>query len=250
VREIGLSLIGVGVAVLAIRELAGRSVVDSLAATASVEPAADEAWSIATELLVSQAKALIVYGVIAIVGSFLAGPSRVATDIRRAVAPWADEPGIAYTAFALLMLAILLWVPTELTNNLLSAVIVIGVLALGYEMLRRQIEREWPDAKDPNWGEAVRDVRDAFAGLFGGARDAIAAMGDDDAAGGGDATERRLAQLERLGKLKESGVLTPREFTAEKERILAGASGNGAQPASAKRPAKRSSGQRAASRRK
>jgi hypothetical protein len=112
-------------------------------------------------------------------------------------------------------------------------VIVIGLLAFGFEMLRRQIEREWPDAKDPDWGEAVQDVRDAIARLFGGAREAISKVGDDGP--GGDANERRLAQLERLGDLKKSGVLTAREFTAEKKRVLAGANGSGRQPAASRR---------------
>jgi hypothetical protein len=243
VREVGLSLIGVGIAVLAIRELAGRGAVDSLVTTASVEPAANETWAIATELLVSQAKALVIYGVVAIGGAWLAGPSKLATDLRRAMAPWADEPGIAYTGFALLVLAILLWAPTEGTKRLLPALILIAVFAVGFEMLRRQIEREWPDAKDPDWGEALRDVREAIGGLFGGARAAIASRaGDTD-----DEEERRLARLERLGRLKESGVLTQRELTAEKRRILGLAGGDGA-----KRPsgAKRSSGRRAPGRRK
>lgn len=235
VRQVGISLIGVGIAVLAIRALAERWVVNEFVTTASVEPAAKETWSIATELLVNQAKALIVYGVIAIVGAFIAGPSKIATDLRRAVAPWADEPGIAYTLFGLLVLAMLLWLPTELTSRPLSAVIVIGLLALGFEMLRRQIEREWPDAKDPDWREVVQDVRDAVGGFFGGARDALSRVGDGD---GADENERRIGQLERLGKLKESGILTEAEFAAEKKRVLGAAEANGAQ---------RSSGQRAAS---
>jgi len=252
VRQVGISLIGVGVAVLALRELAGRSIVDSLVSTASIEPAAGEAWTVATELLVSQARALIVYGVIAILGAMLAGPSKIARDIRRLIAPWADEPGIAYTLFALLTLALLLWVPTELTRSLVPALITIGVLALGFEMFRRQVEREWPDAKDPDWGLVVADIREAVADFFGGAREAISKAGDgDDQRSGRDPTERRLAQLERLGKLKESGVLTQREFAAEKKRVLAGTSATGEKRASPKRsPAKRSSGQPAASRRK
>ena len=250
VRQVGISLIGVGIAVLAMRELGQRYVIDSLVTTASVEPAAEESWGIATALLVSQAKALIVFGFVAIFGAFIAGPSRIATDLRRAVAPWADEPGIAYTVFGLLILAMLLWLPTELTNRPLSALIVIGLLALGFEMLRRQIEREWPDAEDPDWGEAMGDIRGTVSGWFGGARQALSQVGDDDE------NERRLAQLERLGKLKESGVLTAREFSAEKRRVL-GANGTkppakraAARKAPAKPSAKRSARQPAASRRK
>ncbi len=235
IRQVGLSLIGVGIAVLALRQLGGRVVVDSLVDTASVEPAAKETWSVATELLASHAKALILYGVVAILGAFIAGPSRLPTDLRRTAAPWADEPGIAYTAFGLMVLGILLWAPTEGTRRLIPALILIAILAAGFEVLRRQIVREWPDAKDPDWGEMAADVRDAARSFFGGARTTIAGIGDG--AGTHDENDRRLAQLERLGRLKESGVLTAREFTAEKKRILAAAraADEEGSPSSAKR---------------
>jgi cobalamin biosynthesis protein CbiG len=43
--------------------------------------------------------------------------------------------------------------------------------------------------------------------------------GASDAAGGGD---DRLAQLERLAKLRDSGALTETEFQTEKARLLSG----------------------------
>jgi hypothetical protein len=218
VREAGISLIGVGIAVLVLRELGGRAVVDGLAETASVKPAAERTWAIGTELLASQARGLILYGAVAIAGSLLAGPSRIARGMRRAVAPWAGQPAIAYTAFALAVLGILIWAPTEATTRVLSALVVIAILAIGFEALRRQIEREWPDAEDPDWSALWRETRDGIASFFAGARRTIAGIGDR----GGDEQERRLGQLERLGRLKESGVLTAREFSAEKERILSG----------------------------
>jgi hypothetical protein len=63
-----------------------------------------------------------------------------------------------------------------------------------------------------------REIRDGIASFFAGARGTIAGIGDRP----GDERERRLGQLERLGRLKESGVLTAGEFSAEKERILSG----------------------------
>lgn len=217
VREVGLALIGVGVAVLAIRELGGRAVVDGLVNTASVEPAAERTWSITTGLLASQARALVLFGFLAIAGSLLAGPSRIARDMRRGIAPWADEPGIAYTAFALLILGLLLWAPTEATTRVLPALVLIAILAVGFEALRRQIQREWPDARDPDWGELMRDARDGIASFLRGARVAVAGIGGGEV----DEDERRLGQLERLGRLKESGVLSAKEFSSEKQRILA-----------------------------
>jgi hypothetical protein len=218
VREAGISLIGVGIAVLVLRELSGRAIVGGLAETASVKPAAERTWAIGTELLASQARGLILYGAVAIAGSLLAGPSRIARRLRRAVAPWAGQPAIAYTAFALAVLGILIWAPTEATRRVLPALVLIAILGVGFEALRRQIEREWPDAEDPDWSALGREIRDGIASVFAGARGTIAGIGDRP----GDEQERRLGQLERLGRLKESGVLTAGEFSAEKERILSG----------------------------
>jgi hypothetical protein len=119
--------------------------------------------------------------------------------------------------------------------------VLLVVLAAGFEALRRQIEGEWPDAKDPDWGGAARDIRDGVASFFGGARSALSQGGGR----AGDEGERRLEQLERLGRLRETKVLTEREFAAEKKRILS--SGNGANGAP---HARRSGGRRAASPRK
>jgi hypothetical protein len=51
-------------------------------------------------------------------------------------------------------------------------------------------------------------------------RDALGGAGA--APEGGNMVEDRIAQLERLSKLRESGVLSEAEFEAEKARILAG----------------------------
>jgi Short C-terminal domain len=56
-------------------------------------------------------------------------------------------------------------------------------------------------------------------------RDALAAQGIATGAaqeGSGNVVEDRIAKLERLSKLRESGVLSDAEFEAEKARILAG----------------------------
>ncbi len=52
-------------------------------------------------------------------------------------------------------------------------------------------------------------------------RGALAAAGAAPE-GGGNMVEDRIAKLERLSKLRESGVLSEAEFEAEKARILAG----------------------------
>ena len=52
-------------------------------------------------------------------------------------------------------------------------------------------------------------------------RDTLAAAGAAPPSGG-NVVEDRIAQLERIAKLREAGVLSEAEFEAEKARILGG----------------------------
>ena len=58
------------------RSLAGGAVVDALATTEGVPPAADAAWGIGTSLLVEAATAMLAYGVVIVLAAWLAGPTR------------------------------------------------------------------------------------------------------------------------------------------------------------------------------
>ncbi len=84
VRAIGFAWIVVGILILALRQLAGDAIVDSLASTAAVEPAIASTWRIGTSLLAASAAGLIGYGIVAVLGSWLAGPGGLATGFRRA----------------------------------------------------------------------------------------------------------------------------------------------------------------------
>lgn len=76
------------------------------------------------------------------------------------------------------------------------------VLALGVEVLRRQTAREVPVPPPPDLGGSVR------RGL-GRMR-------------GGSPEQDRLEALERLGRLREQGVLTEEELAAEKAALVRG----------------------------
>jgi hypothetical protein len=66
-RAIGLIFVIVGVLVLVMRSIAGGVVVDALAKTAAVEPAAEDVWSVGTPLLSEIAGNLIVNGILILV---------------------------------------------------------------------------------------------------------------------------------------------------------------------------------------
>jgi hypothetical protein len=174
-----------------VRKLAGEAVVDELATTASVRPAVESAWSIGTSLLVGVATAAIAYGLIAVAGAWLAGPTRLAVQARGRAAPYLRDARVAYGALAAVLLLVLLWGPTEGTRRLLPALLLLLLVLAGFEVLRRQ---------------ALREPASAGFAPAGGE--------------GHAAREDSLAQLERLAALHRSGQLDDEEFNAAKQRVL------------------------------
>jgi hypothetical protein len=237
-RAYGWGLLVAGVAALVARSVAGDQVVGTFGTTASVRPAIADAWEIATPLYVQAATALIGYGVFLVLAAWLAGPSRPATAVRRFVAPGAHSLPVYYGVVAVLVALVLWWGPTPALRKPLSALILLLLVGVGAEVLRRQIMRENPDA---SLQRAADRVRALSAGVvdWGRARGAAGATAvregaervrSQRAAGAEGAT---IDELERLGRLRESGVLDEAEFAAEKRRVLGQDDGpsEGAQPA-------------------
>jgi hypothetical protein len=147
VRVTGIALVVVGALVLLGHKLAGNAVVDSLTTTAAAEPAADATWTIGTSQLVAIGQAALVYGVVLILGAWFAGPTSWATSARRAIAPYMSQPYIAYAALAVLLIVVFWWGPTEATKRLIPSLLLIVLAVIGFEALRRQVVREFPDAR-------------------------------------------------------------------------------------------------------
>jgi hypothetical protein len=84
----GSAFIGVGLVVVVARGLIGNKVVDSLATTEAVRPAAQAAWSIGTSVLADVAWSTVFIGIVIILAGLLAGPTRPATSARRVIAPY------------------------------------------------------------------------------------------------------------------------------------------------------------------
>jgi len=164
-RAAALGLIGVGLLVLIARKVGGSYVVDNLVETESVRPAAQNSWDIFTNLLADGAWTVIGLGVVALLGVWLAGPSRSATAVRRDLAPFAVRPDIAFGTVAVLYLLLLLWGPTAQTHRWPFVLTAALLLALGVEALRRQVLREHPEARGADLSESAR-------ALFGRTRSA------------------------------------------------------------------------------
>jgi hypothetical protein len=141
----GLAFVLVGVLTLTLRRVGGDAVVDALASSESVRPATLATWEIGTSLLHTMAWATIAYGIVAISGGWLAGPSRAATAVRRFAAPFVREPIAAYGGLALAFIALVAWGPTPAFREALSLLIVLVLLVIGFEALRRQMAREFPE---------------------------------------------------------------------------------------------------------
>jgi Short C-terminal domain len=232
-RACGWALILAGVVALVARAVAGNVVVDGLVTADAVKPAAHAVWSIETGLLVEAALATIAYGVVIVLGAWLAGPTAVAVGARRELAPHLREARIAYGALGVILLLLVWWGPTPATRQLLTMVLLAALAVVGFEVLRRQTAREYPDAER---AAGVGRYRQRIAGAFGRLRSGTAsAVRATRMTSGGDRTsavaievddgssvaESRLALLERLSSLRDSGVLDEDEFQAEKRRILA-----------------------------
>jgi hypothetical protein len=151
------------------------------------------------------ATATLIYGIVIVFAAWLAGPTAWAVGTRRGLAPYLREPRFAWGAFAVIVLILLAWAPTPAFRLVIPAVILIGLLAVGVEALRRQTMREFPDADYQHSNERFRKW---VSGLGRRAR------------GGATPAETRLDELERLGRMRDSGLLDASEYTTEKARIL------------------------------
>ncbi|MGE0068558.1 MAG: SHOCT domain-containing protein [Solirubrobacterales bacterium] len=242
----GVGLIAAGFAVIVARQIAGGIVVDQLVTDVSVKPAAEAAWSIATSLMVSIATTVIVVGILFAAAGWLASPHPTSRATRKVMAPaLRDYSPWVYTGLAILVSIYFLSSSIQSLRSFLTTLIVALMAAAWIHELRKQCIEEFPDAK--------------FSDTFGGPRDRVvsavksANLGERAAKLGesakkvrlpevprGDASEAptteastteaptavlndddaRLARLERLGELREKGILTDAEFAAEKARLL------------------------------
>jgi hypothetical protein len=149
-RATAASFLLVGVLILVIQKVTGGVVIGSLIKTEAIRPAGNAAWGIGTQLLRSVAYALIFYGVVGLLGSWLAGPTRWATGIRQRLAPvFEDQALVIYGAVTLVFLLLIAWGPTRALREWWGVLLLGGLLYFGVAMLHRETVREFPAAKTP-----------------------------------------------------------------------------------------------------
>jgi hypothetical protein len=211
----GIDLVFAGALVLIARNLIGDAVVGSLAKTEAAKPAAEATWSIGTGMLQDVAQATIITGIPVIVAAWLAGPMRPAVAFRRATAPWLrDRPWPSFGVAGLLVLLVVLWGPIPATRKVVPVLLMIGLVILGVQALRRQTAEEFPDA-------TAGDARASLQAAAGRAQHLVFGARRADPGPTSTAAHGRVEQLERLAHLHETGALTDDEYTAEKTVVLA-----------------------------
>jgi hypothetical protein len=215
----GLGLIASGLAAIAVRSAAKGLVVDSLAKTEEARVPAEHAWQISTSLLHSIASSVIIFGILFVIASFLASPARSAVSIRQALAPTLRErKGLVWSIFATVaLLAVIIW-PPDGTRALVLTLVLIALAGVGLEALSRKTEAEFPGAKRGDWMQSMRE-RARRTGSEAGRRISSAVKGLTDE-GEKHPDDAKLDRLERLGELKEKGVLNATEFREEKKKVL------------------------------
>lgn len=139
----GASLVAVGLLALIVRRIAGRELVDAVAGNGPYVPTAEAVWRIATTLLAELSVVVLIVGLVAAFGAWLAGPGRRASWLRGRIAPaLATQPAGVLGATALVYLALVAWGPLEVLHRPL-AIATFGLLLLaGIWLLRAQVVRE------------------------------------------------------------------------------------------------------------
>jgi hypothetical protein len=210
-RSTGWCFVGVGVFILLASRVGGNQIVDRLVRAESIRPAVHSAWAIGTSLLHAIAVAVLVYGLLVVLAAWLAGPTRSAGAVRRALAPTLREHvAVTYSVAGGVYLLVLLWGPTPALRHIVPILLIAALLAVGIELLRRQAAREYPDARA---GDSLRAFRAWRAARSAPARGASPGNG------------LQLEQMERLASLHDSGALTDDEYKDQKV-VLLGAVGH------------------------
>lgn len=222
--NIGFVCIGAGLVTLVARSIIGNQVVDTLASTEAVRPAASAAWSIGTSVLVDVAGAMVFIGVPVVLAGLLGGRSRWATATRRSMAPYLrDRPDITFGIAAVALLILFAWGPIDATQKLTGILLITVLLLFGVQMLRRQTAGEFPDAQYVGGMDAIRKgITDVRGSLARGSASLRASVAGHTGAGGrhGSTAGGSVDGLERLASLHASGSLTDEEFASAKRELL------------------------------
>jgi hypothetical protein len=215
-RDIGWSIVIVGLLLLVVRRLGENYVLDALT-TPQTRPVGHRVWLIGTQIIGQIGWALIAYGIATVLGAALAGPSRLATRLRAWLAPTLNiRQGVVWGIAGATYLVLILWGPTHALRTPIGILVLGGLAAFGIYLLRRQTLLEFPDAA-PGGPGLMAHAEDWWSGRPHHLRHHPATREAAAAATSGSAAD----EIERLDALHKSGSLSDEEFQRGKDRALA-----------------------------
>ncbi len=136
-RTVGLSMLIVGLLLLAGLRFGGDRLLDSVVQNESNRGAAEAVWKIGSSLLRDIGWNIAVVGALIVLGAFLAGSTAVATAIRRFVAPvFVGGAGVRWSVGAAIFLIFVLWAPIPALTNWFGILVFAGIVAACIEGLR------------------------------------------------------------------------------------------------------------------
>jgi hypothetical protein len=156
-RSVGFGFIVAGILSLLLRGAAGNTMVDALAGNEAVKPAVEAVWGIGTGLLVTVAVSAITFGILLVIAAWVAGPSRIASNLRHEAAPYLRERrGATYAVAGAIFLALILWAPVVAFQKPIGLILLAALMVFGTETLRRKTEAEFPNAGFGGLGDRMR----------------------------------------------------------------------------------------------
>jgi CDP-diglyceride synthetase len=211
-RACAFGMLAAGLVLVIVRRVLGDYFINSLTNLPDVRAAAHVTWYMATDQLANANVTLCSVALLALIGTWFAGPGRRATGSRRALTPYLRDPGVAFGVYAMVLLVLIIWAPVNAARNPIM-ILILGILgAIGIEALRRLVIREFPDVTERDLGHRLHaGWSRARAGIRREPAPAPAAPAD-----GG-----RYAALDQLAALHDRGVLNDQEFAKEKAALLA-----------------------------
>ena len=216
-RATGIGFVVIGAVALLARQFAANTVVSSLSEAAANDAAVEATFSIGTSLLLETGQSIVGYGLVMIAAAWFAGPTAWATSARLGITPYLRQPRFAYGGLAVLLVLLFWWDPVVATHRLVPSAVLIVLMLIGTEMLRRQVIREFPGEVTPR---SPAGIAHGLADRMSAARRRRVAAAPAPAATPAAAGESRIAALERLASLRDSGALSDEEFKTEKSRLL------------------------------
>ena len=136
-RAAGLSILIVGLLILAGLRFGGGRLLDSAVQKESNRPAAEAVWKIGSQLLRDIGWNITWIGLIIILGAVIAGPTAIARSIRRFIAPaFVGGAGVRWGVGAAIFLIMVFWAPLPALTNWFGILVFAAIVAACIEGLR------------------------------------------------------------------------------------------------------------------